>query len=90
MLKINQTKGEVCVFERSLIFNENPKPEYLWCCHCNRVYKYGEFRLVNDLQMCPYSGCNGDTVMDACDWSELQKFYGYPEIPEKGVVYPGW
>ena len=63
--------------------------EYKWCLHCERAYKKGEHRLINGLKMCPYNGCNGDTVIDAWDWSKIQKEHrDYPEVPEIGKVYP--
>jgi hypothetical protein len=75
---------------------------YLWCLHCNRVYKNGEFRLVEEVipeyhdfggeklktQMCPYAGCNGDTVLDGWNWSTIRERHpDYPEIPERNKVY---
>ncbi len=37
----------------------------VWCLHCGRWYRLGDFRQVGDMQMCAYEGCDGDTVMDA-------------------------
>lgn len=79
-----------------------PKSEYMWCLHCERTYKYGEFREVKKkpfvvnhvryepiLQMCPYEDCNGDAVLDAWEWDRIRESHPeYPEIPEKGKVYP--
>ena len=63
-------------------------PNYLWCLHCERAYVRGEYREVRDLQMCPYSGCNGDTVIDAWDWNSIRENNpSYPENPLEGVVY---
>lgn len=42
--------------------------DWVWCLHCQRCYKIGEYRLIGDLQMCPYEGCGGDTVLDAIPW----------------------
>ena len=78
--------------ERSKMFVDQDKSNYLWCLHCERAYKKGYFRLKNDLQMCPYSGCNGDTVMDGWDWARLREDRDnsddYPETPEIGKTYP--
>lgn len=79
-----------------------PKSEYMWCLHCERTYKYGKFRevkfkpfVVNHVryeptfQMCPYKDCDGDTVLDAKQWSDIREYHPeYPEIPEPDKVYP--
>jgi len=91
--------------DRELIFGSSSasKSGYLWCLHCERTYRYGEFRLVkvrgfkyhgwgppdHELQMCPYSDCNGDTVLDGWKWEDVREGHpDYPEVPEHGVVYP--
>jgi hypothetical protein len=62
--------------------------EYQWCLHCERAYKRGEHRLIDGLEMCPYDGCDGDTVMDGWSWSSVRGSHPeYPEVPEKGKVY---
>lgn len=72
---------------RDAAFDEDP-PNYLWCLHCERAYVRGEYRPVRDLQMCPYSDCSGDTVVDAWDWNSIrEKHASYPENPVEGVVY---
>lgn len=74
---------------RDEVFDEEKRSDYLWCLHCERTYKRGEFRLVNGLQMCPYEGCDGDTVLDAWDWAKVREMHPeYPEVPERGKVYP--
>lgn len=74
---------------RDEIFDEEIRSEFLWCLHCERAYKRGEFRLVNGLQMCPYEDCDGSTVLDGWDWAQIrEKHAEYPEIPEKEQVYP--
>jgi len=74
---------------RDEAFDEEKLSDYLWCLHCERTYKRGEFRLVNGLQMCPYEGCDGDTVLDAWDWAKVREMHPeYPEVPERGKVYP--
>lgn len=43
----------------------------------------------NRLQMCPYSDCDGDTVLDAWNWEDIRNRHPeYPEVPEYGCVYP--
>ena len=62
--------------------------DWLWCLHCERVYKAGEYREINGLQMCPYEGCNGDTVLDAWSWSNLKETHpNFPELPIRGKIY---
>jgi hypothetical protein len=63
--------------------------EYQWCLHCERAYKRGEHRLIDGLMMCPYKGCDGDTVMDGWSWPSVRENHpDYPEVPEKGKTYP--
>ena len=65
---------------------------WFWCLHCERVYRADEFRIEvvagTELQMCPYADCDGNTVIDAWEWSRLSVMNGYPLVPVKGVVYP--
>lgn len=81
-------------FEREeMIPKSEQRSDYLWCLHCERAYKYGEYREVEQygeiLQMCPYEGCDGDTVLDAWDWAKIRDANPtYPGTPEKGKVYP--
>ena len=63
-------------------------PDYYWCLHCERAYRRGEFRVIGKLQMCPYTGCDGDAVIDAWDWRSIRQDNGYPEEPTEGIVYP--
>lgn len=64
------------------------RSDYLWCLHCCRAYKWGEYRVVNGLQMCPYDGCSGDTVLDGWTWPSVRKGNrGYPRVPKLGHVY---
>lgn len=58
--------------------------DWVWCLHCGRTYRLGWYRLVDDLQMCPYPDCSGDTVMDACSWEEIRK--GHPDYPVQPVL----
>lgn len=75
--------------DREKAFLDGGDSEYLWCLHCERAYKNGEYRQEGDLQMCPYDDCSGDTVIDAWDWETFAiQHHGYPEVPEIGKVYP--
>ena len=61
---------------------------FLWCFHCGRAYRWGEYREIGGLQMCPYMGCNGDTVMDGWRWDEVREGKPrYPKKPKLGHVY---
>jgi hypothetical protein len=67
------------------------KPDgiWLWCMHCERCYKAGEYREIKGLQMCPYADCDGDTVLDPWTWKHIQKIHpNYPQEPERGKIYP--
>lgn len=65
---------------------------WVWCLHCERVYKPDEIRYDpdTDLFMCFYPDCNGDAVTDAFSYETFGKANHpeYPVIPEKGIVYP--
>lgn len=71
--------------------------DWVWCLHCERCYKVGEFRvvltvmdrgrIVEGLQMCPYDDCDGDAVIDAWPWGKLVDENGYPETPERDHEY---
>ncbi|MGD1083655.1 MAG: hypothetical protein ABSA47_02765 [Verrucomicrobiota bacterium] len=50
------------------VYSEPDAQEWQWCLHCERCYPLGLVRIRDDLQMCPYEGCGGDTVLDACGW----------------------
>ena len=90
------------LIDYELVHGGKPKGKYLWCLHCERTYKYGEFRMVRikpfvvdgvrhapEYQMCPYEDCDGDTVLDAWEWEDIRGYHPeYPEIPEAGKVYP--
>lgn len=65
------------------------KGDWLWCFHCERVYKAGEYHETDDLQMCPYSGCDGSTVLDAWKWEGLREGHPeYPQVPIRETLYP--
>ena len=79
--------------DRDEIFGSLPEGTYMYCIHCERTYKHGEHRIRTNLkeylQMCPYEDCDGDTVMDSKEWETVRGHYkDYPEIPERGTVYP--
>lgn len=74
--------------------------EWVWCLHCERCYRKGEYREVKTSKeieglfgipvwkLCPYEKCDGDTVFDARPWAELAVYLGHPNPPKRGVVYP--
>jgi len=73
--------------DRERIFGEKPC-KHLWCLHCERAYKWGQFREIDGLQYCPYDGCDGDTVMDGWRWEEIVEANpDYPDVPVLGKVY---
>jgi len=73
--------------DRERILGEKPGG-FLWCLHCGRTYRWGEYRLIEGLQMCPYEGCDGDTVMDGWRWEEVREGNpDYPKTPKRGHVY---
>jgi hypothetical protein len=75
--------------DREKSFDEDINSPYLWCLHCERTYKRGQYKLVGGLQLCPYSDCDGSTVVDGWDWQSIRENHSdYPEIPEKGNRYP--
>jgi len=77
------------VDHRELIFDEEKRSEYLWCLHCQRTYKRGQFRWEGDFQMCPYEDCDGTTVLDGIDWESIRDDCpDYPVTPESNRVYP--
>ena len=77
------------------------KGSWVWCLHCERCYQVGEYKpikldrqlknmgIIEDFQMCPYPDCDGDTVKDSWTWEQIRENHpDYPEVPEKGKVYP--
>jgi hypothetical protein len=85
MMQISGAKGG---YHRDQIFHEENCSEFLWCLHCRRTYRRGEYRDVDGFQMCPYEGCDGSTVLDGIDWDRFREDYPeYPEVPERGEVY---
>jgi len=63
--------------------------DWIWCLHCERCYKAGEFDERDELQMCPYGDCDGDTMFDAFPWEKIRSGHPeYPKTPERGKNYP--
>lgn len=74
---------------RDALFEHEGRSAYLWCLHCERTYENGKWRTIDGLQMCPYTDCGGDAVIDAWDWDKIREANpSYPEIPEFGKIYP--
>lgn len=88
--------------DREKTYGKQSGSGYLWCLHCQRIYKNGEFRKeIQEIpdgsgqlrtfafQMCPYKGCDGSTVLDGWEWEDVRYYHTeYPEIPERNKVYP--
>lgn len=67
------------------------KSGILWCLHCQRTYREGEWREEDGYQMCPFLDCGGDAVLDAQDWDSFQEMHPeYPKLPELGKLYPAY
>ena len=61
---------------------------FVWCVHCMRTYTRAEAERLDE---CPYDDCDGDTFIDAWDWSSIRDaFNEYPSEPVRGVVYPNY
>jgi hypothetical protein len=74
--------------DRERMFEDEKPCAFLWCLHCGRAYEWGEYRQIDGLQMCPYEGCDGDTVMDAWRWEDVREGNpDYPKTPKLGHVY---
>jgi len=71
------------------LFKDRKPGDWLYCTHCQRAYKAGEYREFQGFQLCPYAGCSGDTVLNAWAWERVRGIHPeYPEEPERDVVYP--
>jgi hypothetical protein len=68
---------------------EHLGPGWVWCLHCERVYRREEVRWdsENEVYLCAYEDCDGDALLDAWDYEERRVACGWPEVPQKGVVY---
>jgi len=63
--------------------------DWLWCHHCERVYKAGEYREIDGLQLCPYEDCDGSTVLHTWTWERMREAHpDYPEVPTREKQYP--
>jgi hypothetical protein len=63
-----------------------PFREWVWCLHCQRVYRRGAWEL-NHL-WCPRPGCDGGPL-HAVPWEALRAHK--PDLPRKppdGALYP--
>jgi len=78
-----------CADHREMIM-EHLGPGWIRCLRCERAYKREEVRWdhKNGVYMCAYEGCDGDALLDAWDYEERRVECGWPEVPERGVVYP--
>jgi hypothetical protein len=78
-----------------------PVGMWVWCLHCERCYQVGEFRVekpdrqiintdfIVKTEMCPFPDCDGDTLTDSWTWESIREIHPeYPEVPERGKVYP--
>lgn len=62
--------------------------DWVYCLHCGCCYQVGEYLEAEGLQMCPYPGCGGDTILDSYHWEDIKKIHNdYPEIPERSKIY---
>lgn len=74
--------------DRSRIFG-GVDPEFAWCLHCERAYRFEDRRFVGGYEMCAYDDCDGDAVMDAWDWERAREWHDfYPKVPSHGATYP--
>lgn len=73
---------------REMVFGDEGF-DYYWCVHCERGYRRGQFRRVEGMQLCPYEGCDGGTVVDGVAWDKIrgEVHPEWPEEPVWGVVY---
>jgi hypothetical protein len=77
-------------------FHGDCDAKYLWCLHCERTYRPGQYRIAEsdgmEFQMCPYDDCDGNVVIDAWDWEKVRVTEAgtprYPEHPAPGASYP--
>jgi len=78
-----------CADHRGMVM-EHLGPGRVWCLRCERAYQREEVRWdsENGIYMCAYEGCDGDALLDAWDYGERRVACWWPEVPEKGTVYP--
>ncbi len=70
-----------------------------WCSCCQRAFVRGTFRRLHIagtgrrpqpkvIQQCPYQDCWGQILRDSRPWASIRQAHaGYPEQPERYVVY---
>lgn len=75
--------------------------DWVWCLHCERAYRYGEYRAVlggsvregdsfegEELQLCPFEDCDG-SPLDLWEWDKVRSDHpDYPLVPKRGQEYP--
>ena len=84
-IRAARQKGKM---DRESVFVDETPCAFLWCLHCGRAYRWGEYREIDGLQMCPYEGCDGDTVVDGWRWEDVREGNpDYPKTPKLGHVY---
>jgi hypothetical protein len=78
-----------CADHRETIM-ERLGPGWVWCLLCERAYQREEVRWnpEDGIYMCAYEGCDGDALLHAWSYEERRVACGWPEVPEKGIVYP--
>lgn len=68
------------------------KGAWMWCLHCERAFPAGSWKQRKGVHHppveCPYPDCSATVVMDGQSWDWPRELNGYPEIPERGVIYP--
>lgn len=70
-----------------------------WCSCCQRAFVKGTYRSRRSastardphpqfVQLCPYQDCWGEIVRDSFPWASIRQAHaGYPEQPERYVIY---
>ena len=93
MLKVASSLNELD-FDR-MFGSGVPLGAWMWCLHCERVFKLGEYREVRAgrcsarmLQYCPYDGCCG-SPLDWQTWGDIREHHvDYPAVPDRDKEYP--
>ena len=69
---------------------EHLGPGWVWCLGCQRAYRREEVRWdsENGIYMCAYEDCDGDALVDARSYEERRVQCGWPEVPQRGIIYP--
>lgn len=64
------------------------KSGFLWCLHCEKVYKVEGSKKPDYELECPY--CGASALFDGRPWEQVReqnKKMNWPVIPEKNKVY---